>query len=177
MIPALAVHRPRSSLSSACMLSSGVRRGDGVRHPARARLRPDCEPRSLDHPVDVDPGVPDRQVGLPAHSSIAVRYAAAVASTILRTLLVEIPFAWPATAKLAASRLTSHSNGPGRVSSKSLTSKTSRRSGEANTPKLDRWASPQSCAMSPDLGVLGEIRCHQQRRASVIGERRASIRP
>ena len=32
----------------------------------------------------------------------------------------------------------------GRVSSKSLTSKTSRRSGEANTPKLDRCASPHS---------------------------------
>ena len=59
-----------------------------------------------------------------------------------------------ATAKLAASRLTSHSNGPGSVSSKSLTSKTSRRDGEANAPKLDRCASPHSCTRSPDVGVV-----------------------
>ena len=58
-----------------------------------------------------------------------------------------------ATARLAASRLTSHSNGPGRVSSKSLTSKTSRRSGEANAPKFDRCASPHSCTRSPDAGI------------------------
>src|SRR6266516_5697993 len=40
----------------------------------------------------------------------------------------------PAT--LTASRFTSHSDGPGRVSPKSLTSKTRRRSGDANAPKL-----------------------------------------
>ena len=44
----------------------------------------------------------------------------------------------------AASRLMSHSNGPRSVSSKSLIEKTSRRSGAANTPKFDRWASPHS---------------------------------
>ena len=55
---------------------------------------------------------------------------------------------------LAASRLTSHSQGPGRVSSKSLQSKTRERSGEPNTPKLDRWASPQICAVRPDRGVV-----------------------
>ena len=37
-----------------------------------------------------------------------------------------------------------HSKGPGSVSSKSLTSNTSRRSGEVNAPKFDRCASPQS---------------------------------
>ena len=47
----------------------------------------------------------------------------------------------------------SHSHGPGRVSSKSLMSNTSRRSGEANTPKLARWASPQIWATSPVRGV------------------------
>jgi DNA-binding NarL/FixJ family response regulator len=30
---------------------------------------------------------------------------------------------------------------------------TSRRSGEANTPKFDRCASPQHCTVSPDRGV------------------------
>ena len=54
---------------------------------------------------------------------------------------------------LVASRLTSHSQGPGTVSSKSLMSKTRCRSGEANAPKFDRWASPQSCTFSPDRGV------------------------
>jgi hypothetical protein len=42
------------------------------------------------------------------------------------------PRSRPATAKLATRRLTSHSNGPGSVSSKSLMLNTSRRSGAAN---------------------------------------------
>ena len=54
---------------------------------------------------------------------------------------------------LAASRFTSHSQGPGSVSSKSLQSKTSWRSGEPNTPKLERWASPQIWAVRPERGV------------------------
>ena len=53
----------------------------------------------------------------------------------------------------AARRLTSHSHGPGSVSSKSLMSKISRRSGVPNTPKLDRWASPQSWTVTPEVGV------------------------
>ena len=73
--------------------------------------------------------------------------------TLRRSLAVN-PFARPATARLAASRLTSHSNGPGSVSSKSLTSKTSRRAGEANAPKLARCASPHSCTRSPEVGVV-----------------------
>ena len=44
---------------------------------------------------------------------------------------VSKPRSRPATAKLATRRFTSHSNGPGRVSSKSFTLKTSRRSGAA----------------------------------------------
>ena len=63
------------------------------------------------------------------------------------------PFCRPATAKLATRRLTSHSHGPGSVSSKSLMSNTSVRSAEANRPKLDRWASPQVCARKPETGV------------------------
>ena len=57
------------------------------------------------------------------------------------------------TSKLAAIRLTSHSHGPGRVSSKSLMSKMSWRSGVPNTPKFDRCASPHSCTVIPDTGV------------------------
>ena len=90
----------------------------------------------------------------------------------MRRALTGNPLSRPATAKLAASRLTSHSNGPGRVSSKSLTSKTSRRSGEANAPKLDRCASPHSCTRSPDEGVVGQVRRHRQRRPPVERERR-----
>ena len=59
-----------------------------------------------------------------------------------------------ATTRLAASRLTSHSQGPGSVSSKSLQSKTSWRSGEPKTPKFERWASPQIWAVSPERGVV-----------------------
>ena len=55
--------------------------------------------------------------------------------------------------KLAASRFTSYSKGPGSVSSKSLMSKTSDRSGEAKTPKLDRCASPHSYTARPAVGV------------------------
>ena len=54
---------------------------------------------------------------------------------------------------LAARRLMSHSHGPGRVSSKSLTSKTSWRSGEPKAPKFERWASPHACTENPDSGL------------------------
>ena len=48
-----------------------------------------------------------------------------------------------AMTKLVASRLRSHSQGAGYVSSKSLMSKMIRRSGVANAPKFIRWQSPQ----------------------------------
>ncbi len=54
------------------------------------------------------------------------------------------PSSRPQTSKLAASRFTSHSQGPGSVSSKSLMSNSIFRSGDAKTPKFERWASPQS---------------------------------
>ena len=92
--------------------------------------------------------------GWPAKSRIAVRYLSAPARMILRRALAGNPLSRPATARLAASRLISHSNGPGRVSSKSLTSNTSRREGEANAPKLARCASPHSCTRSPEAGVV-----------------------
>src|SRR5215211_7493563 len=53
-----------------------------------------------------------------------------------------------------ASRLTSHSQGAGSVSSKSLRPKDRFRSGVANSPKLSRWASPQACTVIPVTGVV-----------------------
>ena len=90
---------------------------------------------------------------MPAKSAIAVRYRPTVSSTTRSWSLTAKPLSRAAISMLAANRLTSHSHGPGSVSSKSLTSNTSRRSGEANTPKFDRCASPQDCTVSPDRGV------------------------
>ena len=59
----------------------------------------------------------------------------------------------PATSTLATSRFTSHSHGPGRVSSKSFMSKINVRSGVPKTPKFDRCASPQTWVTIPDTGV------------------------
>jgi hypothetical protein len=92
-------------------------------------------------------------VSTPAKPRIARRYAATAARTMRRRSFSEKLLLRAAISRLVASRLTSHSHGPGNVSSKSLTSNTSLRSGEANNPKLARWASPQACTISPDLGV------------------------
>jgi hypothetical protein len=75
---------------------------------------------------------------IPANSRIAVRYSLTVSSTTLSCCLAEKRLSIAAINMLAASRFTSHSHGPGSVSSKSLTSNTSRRSGDANAPKFDR---------------------------------------
>ena len=48
-----------------------------------------------------------------ANSRIAVRYAATAARTISLRCLAEKPRSRPATTRLAARRLTSHSHGPG----------------------------------------------------------------
>ncbi len=90
---------------------------------------------------------------MPANRAMASRYARTVAITVLRRCLASKPFCRPATTMLVASLFTSHSHGPGVVSSKSLRSNISRRSGEANVPKLDRWASPQSWTPSPETGA------------------------
>ena len=87
------------------------------------------------------------------------------------------PMLRPAITTLAASRLTSHSHGPGCVSSKSLQSKMSWRSGVPNTPKLERCASPQSWAVRPEHGVVerSEAMMRAAPRKKVKGE--TSIRP
>ena len=88
-----------------------------------------------------------------ANSRIVSRYVAAVLSTIRSCCLTVKPLSRAAINMLTARRLTSHSHGPGSVSSKSLRSNTRRRSGEANTPKFDRCASPQHWTVSPERGV------------------------
>ena len=66
-----------------------------------------------------------------AKRAIASRYSRTAAVTTARRTVSSKPLSCPATARLAASRLTSHSNGPGSVSSKSLMLKTSLRSAAA----------------------------------------------
>ena len=92
-------------------------------------------------------------VRISAKSAIASRYAATDASVDARVSAFENPLLRAAIVKLAAIRFTSYSNGPGRVSSKSFRSNSSFRSGEANTPKFDRCASPHNWTPSPAVGV------------------------
>ena len=88
-----------------------------------------------------------------ANSRIAVRYSPTEAVITSPRSASENPLFRPATARLAARRFTSHSHGPGRVSSKSLMSNSSSRSGDPNRPKFDTCASPQTWTLIPDRGV------------------------
>ncbi len=92
-------------------------------------------------------------VCISANSAIDSRYALTDASVAARPSALLNPLLRAAMVKLAAMRFTSYSKGPGRVSSKSLRSNTSSRSGDANTPKFERCASPHSCTSSPAIGV------------------------
>ena len=112
-----------------------------------------CEPYSFSAASRSRWAYHTSRFAIPAKLAIAVRYAPTVSSTIRSCAFARKPLSRAAINMLAASRLTSHSHGPGSVSSKSLTSKTSRRSGEAKAPKFDRCASPQHCTVSPDRGV------------------------
>ena len=106
-------------------------RGSTRRRGARTRRRCSASPRSAPSPRGTRAPPPSRPHGGSRRSKSRSR---------------------PATARLAASRFTSHSNGPGSVSSKSLRLKTSLRSGAAKMPKFERCASPQSWACSPVRG-------------------------
>jgi hypothetical protein len=68
--------------------------------------------------------------------AISARYSAEQPCTAVLPSPSESPAVLAATTKLAASRLTSHSHGPGWVSSKSFRSKTGLRSGVAKVPTL-----------------------------------------
>ena len=89
---------------------------------------------------------------IPAYRRIQRRYCQATTRAMSRLVSSVKPFSREATTTLAARRLRSHSHGPMDVSSKSLRSNTSRRSGLANTPKLARCASPQSWTLEPLTG-------------------------
>ena len=89
-----------------------------------------------------------------AKPRIATRYSLTQSVTILRRRWVGSPTSRPAISTLAAIRLTSHSHGPGSVSSKSFGLKISLRSGAAKPPKFAIWASPHDCTMMPLSGVL-----------------------
>ncbi len=75
-------------------------------------------------------------VGSSAASRMTSRYSRTAAVTISRRSSAPNPRSRPAISRLAVRRFRSHSHGPGSVSSKSLTSKMSWRSGEPNTPKF-----------------------------------------
>ena len=90
---------------------------------------------------------------MPAARFMISRYWRTPARTIFERVASSQPLSRPAISRLAAKRFTSHSHGPGRVSSKSFMSKINRRSADPNTPKFDRWASPQIWTWSPELGV------------------------
>ena len=82
-----------------------------------------------------------------------------------------------AISRLAARRFTSHSQGPGSVSSKSLISRISSRSGEAKPPKFARCASPHNWAYNPVLGHGRQVRRHDRRRPAVESEGRSQHAP
>ena len=89
-----------------------------------------------EHLLHVQVGVPDRRGSfIPANFRIASRYAADPFDPHTRrpsrSLLARRDL------EAAASRFTSHSQGPGSVSSKSLTSKTRRRSGEKEEAEVN----------------------------------------
>ena len=107
-----------------------------------------------------------------ANEAIALWYEPHRSDYRLARCFAENPRSRPAISKLAARRLTSHSQGPGSVSSKSLMSNTMWRSAEAKPPKFERWASPHSCMLRPETGRIREVGCHDVGRAPVEGKRR-----
>ncbi len=90
----------------------------------------------------------------------------------MRRSLVGNPLSRPATARLAASRLTSHSNGPGSVSSKSLTSKTRLPLRRRERPEIRQMSIPAQLHPQPRHRCPGQIRRHRQRRPPIERERR-----
>ena len=87
-----------------------------------------------------------------ANSNTASRYAFTAANVVAEASAALNPLFRAAMVKLAAMRFTSYSKGPGSVSSKSFRSNNRVRSGEANPPKFERCASPQSWTSRPAVG-------------------------
>ena len=89
-----------------------------------------------------------------AKRAIELRYSRAALSAMVSCWRAVCPSSWDAMTSEATNRLTSHSNGPTSVSSKSLTSNTIWRSGDEKIPKLERCASPHICTSSAVLSPL-----------------------
>ena len=83
----------------------------------------------------------------------------------------------PAIAKLAARRFRSHSQGPGRVSSKSLTSKHQTAVGGGEDAEVREVGVAAGLDLQPGLGGLREVHRHDRRRAAIEGERRGEHPP
>ena len=92
-------------------------------------------------------------VGIRANSRMASRYERIARRTMRVRSFLANSLSRAAISRLAERRLTSHSHGPGVVSSKSLTSKIRWRSGVPKMPKFERCASPQSWTVNPEAGV------------------------
>src|ERR1700704_3208361 len=88
-----------------------------------------------------------------AYLRIASTYPATAASTDCRATCSDSPWSRARTTREATSRFTSHSNGPGSVSSKSRRSNDRLRSGVFHKPKLSTCASPHNCTVIPVFGV------------------------
>ena len=81
------------------------------------------------------------------------------------------PISRASTTRLAARRCTSHSKGPGRVSSKSRRSKDRFRSGVAQRPKFRTWASPHSWTSSPECSAVARSAAITAAAPAVVGPR------
>ena len=92
--------------------------------------------------------------------------------TAVSALEARTPFWRAATTRLVARRATSHSKGPGRVSSKSRRSKLRLRSGVAHRPKFRTWASPQSCTWIRLCVPRRQVRRHDRGGAPIEVPRR-----
>ena len=106
--------------------------------------------------LDVDPRVPDVEV---AHRGEAAhRLAVGRRGRLQRVAALAAAEAAlaPGDRDAGGEPLDVPLERPGRVSPKSLHSKTRRRSGAAKTSKLERWASPQSWARRPVSGAAAK---------------------
>ena len=106
------------------------------------------------------------------NSCIASRYERPTVALIFSRVLSSKPRSRPATAKLATRRLTSHSNGPGRVSSKSLSAEDEPPVGRREGAEVGQVRVAAELGVQPGTRAAGQIGRHQVRSAAVEGERR-----
>ena len=107
-----------------------------------------------------------------ANPSIASRYARTESRVTACVSASEKPLFRAAIVKLAASRSTSYSNGPGSVSSKSFTSNSSVRSGESEHPEVRQVGVAAELHREAGPWRVLQVGRHDLRRAAVEGERR-----